>query len=426
MDSSAPTIAVIDGYLTGGLLAPLFRAHNMPVVHVHSAATSYEYGLATYRAGDYVASIEHSGDVEETARRLAVLGVRHVVSGSETGSDVGDELAQELQLDTANSPGFSHARRDKRTMHRLLYESGVPVPWQRHLGADGQVVWETPGPEPSKVVVKPSSSAGTDSVHICQHGGERARAITSIMTSHNIYGCANDGIIVQEFLDGPEYMINTVSVDGAHSCIEIWRSEKKLVDKSPVYDMQMLEDPESESMIGVIEYAFEILTTLGVKWGVAHTEVIVTTSGPLLLETATRVPGGNNQALALAAMGTSVLDEMLLVYAAPEEVVARGRTRKLRRAAMGVSLIMPYDGEIVLPIDSAELRRLPSYFGCRINGAVGDRVCRTVDVFSKPGTAYLCHERRAQVDRDYHEVRRWESREFARAVRVSQYDRDSS
>lgn len=410
-------VAVVDALGTGHLLGPALRSRGVPVVHVRNHTAEFERQLHTFHAPDFTAALDFTGDPAATARQLRGLGVRHVIAGTESGSDTADLLATELDLPTANAPGFAAARRDKRAMHRILHEAGVAVPAQQHLDGEGRVHWRTGPLDPARpTVVKPPASAGTDGVHVCPTAADRDAAVRGLLGAPNLFGQPNDGVVVQELLDGPEYMVNTVSVDGSHMAVEIWRSDKKLVDDAPVYDRQELQSPDAPGMPALLAYVHEVLTALGVRWGATHTEVILTDRGPLLLETGTRLPGGHDPSLSLKALGTSHLDEVVDSYLAPDAVADRGPVRPLRRHALGVSLISPAAGVLLRPLDLDPVTSLPSFHGIRLTVRVGSELPRTTGLHSKPGGLYLCHEDPAQLERDYLAVRAWERDEFADAV----------
>ncbi|MBS2772782.1 ATP-grasp domain-containing protein [Anoxybacillus rupiensis] len=410
-------VAIVDAFSTGHFLGPAFRSRGVPVIHIRNRNAACESQIATFHSHDYNAYFDFTGDVIEIADKLSSWGVRHVVAGIESGSDVADLLSNAINSPTANTPGFDKARRDKRVMHQLLYKAGVSIPWQQHLDINGDVIWETEGTEPNSVVVKPAASAGTDNVRICHTPIETEIAIKKCLEQTNVYGQKNIGVVVQEYLEGEEYMVNTVSVNGIHVVIEVWRSVKKLINSNPVYDYQILEDPTNPKIKKIIDYVAEVLTVLGVKWGPGHTEVIVTSRGPLLLETATRMPGGVDPSLGLFTIGRSLIDEVVEVYLAPHIVVERGQIRPLRKAAMGISLISPCSGVLTRPLDLRPIMELPSFHGVRIPVQVGDYISQTIDLFTKPGGLYLCHEDQNQLNRDYEAVREWENIEFSNAVR---------
>ena len=414
---NARAVAVVDAFGSGHLLGPAFRAHGVPVVHIRNLGATFERQVDTFHAADFREAVEFDGSADRTVEQLRGLGVRHLLAGAESGSDVADLLADRLRLTTANAPGFAQARRDKRLMHRVLHDRGVRVPAQQHLDRRGEVVWEVGDMAgTATTVVKPPASSGTDGVHVCHDAGERRAAVRSVVAHTNTYGQDNDGAVVQEFLSGPEYMVNTVTVDGVHAAVEIWRSDKCLVEGSPVYDRQVLQNPDSPGIGDITAYVFDVLTHLGVRWGPAHTEVIFTERGPMLLETGTRLPGGHDPSLGLQALGTSHLDEVVMCYLAPEVVADRGPARPLRKHALGVSLISPLSGQLKRDLDLAPIRTLPSFHGLRVPLGKGQQISRTTDLWTKPGGLYLCHEDPDQLDRDYQLIRAWEEHEFRRAV----------
>ncbi|QUQ64477.1 ATP-grasp domain-containing protein [Kutzneria sp. CA-103260] len=409
-------VAVVDAYGAGQLFGPALRARGVHPVHVANRQCDWPALTATLNRHDYALCLEHTGDIDATADELRRAGVRHVVAGTESGAQVADQLAQALGTRTGNRAGLAEARRDKRLMHRLLHSAAVEIPWQRHLDACGHETWSNGEAGEQTVVVKPPRSAGTDSVFVAKDAEHQHRAIDKVLRSATIYGEPNDGVIVQEFLHGPEYMVNTVSADGFHAFIEIWTSEKKTVDGQLVYDRQRLISPLGKEAESIRGYVCRTLDALGVRWGAAHTEVVVTERGPLLLETATRLPGGMDPALTLRAVATSQVGETVDALLSPHLLLERGTLRLIRRHAMGISLISPAAGTLTSDVDLAPIKALASFHGLRANLTAGTRVQRTVDLLTKPGGLYLCHEDPDQLEDDYQQVRAWEATELHDAI----------
>lgn len=409
--------AVVDAYSTGYLLGPAIRARGAAVLHVKNSIFAPESHVSTFNSNDYSCSIEYSDDINYVINVLSNLGVRHILSGGESGTELAERLAVEMKLTTANSPGYSDARRNKRIMHRVLDDKGINIPWQRHINSNLQVDWQTNGVQPTKVVVKPVESAGTDSVYICDTELQTLEAVNKIFKKNNVFGLPNYGVVIQQYLEGPEYMVNTVSVDGLHSAVEIWKSEKKLIDNNPIYDRQIIEDPNDSQILTIISYVFDVLTALGVRWGIAHTEVILTPEGPLLLESATRLPGGLDPSLGNLITGRSLIDETLDAYLYPDQVQSKGSTRKILKYSIGVSLITPKSGILIDHIDLNDVTSLSSYHGVKFSPKIGEHVPKTTDLFTKPGGVYLCHESRTQLMEDYERIREWELHEFDLKIR---------
>lgn len=406
---------MVDAYGSGQLLGAALRARGVAGVHVANRLCDWPQLTATLHRPDFTSCLDYQGDLLATVGRLRDLGVRHVVAGAESGAVVANELAWMLGTATANPPGAGAARRDKRLMHWILADAGVPVPWQQHFDAGG-LTWSSDGAPAGPFVVKPPASAGTHSVTVVPDLRGAHAAVKQLRSAQNLYGERNDGAVVQEYLHGLELMVNTVSADGVHCFVDLWTSEKRTARSRVIYDRQRLIDPESAIGWQARDYVRRVLDALGVRWGPAHTELVITERGPLLLETATRLPGGADPALTLRAFGTSQASEVIDSLLAPEVVVSRGEVRPLRCAAMGVSLISPASGRLGWDVDTRPLTGLASFHGMRAHLSAGDRVLRTVDLVTKPGGLYLCHPDPEQVEADYQQVREWEATDLAAAI----------
>ena len=81
--------------------------------------------------------------------------------------------------------------------------------------------------------------------------------------------------VVQEFLKGTEYIVDTFSADGEHKCLGFWRYAKGPENGAPfVYHCDELKAVESEVERAIIEYAFAALDALEWKWGTCHLEIM--------------------------------------------------------------------------------------------------------------------------------------------------------
>ena len=99
-----------------------------------------------------------------------------------------------------------------------------------------------------------------------------------------MYGEVKREVVLQEYLRGEEFVVNTVSVDGHHRVCDMWRVNKVVVpafdEKSGrcgasriLYDHQLLvARPGAE--IDVIDFCFAALDKLGLTGGAAHLEVV--------------------------------------------------------------------------------------------------------------------------------------------------------
>lgn len=251
---------------------------------------------------------------------LSVLGVpipgtvTAVLSFTELGLLPAALLSEALDLPTV--PVLSVLRtRDKLLMRRAL-DKHVAQPAFGVVGVD-----EPDGPD-FPVVVKPidgSGSRGVEYVADLQCYARRSAAFQGYLWEH--------------FVDGDEYSVEAVSVDGTHHILGI--TEK--VTTGPPYFIEtghFVPAAVSTTTGGTIRhYVRTCLDRLGVTLGASHTEVKIRRGQVLLIEMHTRAGGDRIPLLTRLVTG---YDQYQM---AVESVLAPG-TRWLpsadRRAAAGI------------------------------------------------------------------------------------------
>eukprot|EP01083_Nonionella_stella_P025115 69184_1 len=152
------------------------------------------------------------------------------------------------------------------------------------------------------IVIKPLTSGGTDGVRLCYTFEAAQRVVKRNLHQTNGEGHENTSMMAQEFLDGEEYVINSVSHDTNHRFTDVWRAYKSFhVDKtkakddddeeeqdekekesdeiypySILYDYQEFEREivKNEKMQLIVSYVENVLNILGVKYGCSHCEVM--------------------------------------------------------------------------------------------------------------------------------------------------------
>lgn len=89
---------------------------------------------------------------------------------------------------------------------------------------------------------------------------------------------------MQEFLQGPEYVVDQVSCDAVHKTTMVWMYDFQEVNGSRVCVAQ--RPVSSETMVAreLIAYACSCLDALSIRNGASHTELIWTSLGPHLVE----------------------------------------------------------------------------------------------------------------------------------------------
>lgn len=402
--------AIVDAYSSGRFLAEVIRRHEMDCVHVQSSPEISPFFLASFQPQDFTENILHDGSARRTAGTLAALGVGCVLPGAETGVELAEALTALLGL-PGNDPQRPGGRRDKAIMARLLSGAGLDAPaGLRTTDPAAAVAWATSrGAWP--VVAKPVASAASDSVFVCPDAPSLADAVSAIMSRENVLCQHNDAALVQEFLSGTEYAVNSVSRGGRHHFAEVWRYAKRPVPPAAVvYDYEE-PVPFTDPAVAVITgYLGRALTALGVRYGPAHSEVMLTSRGPVLLETGARLAGMVLPAVMTEYFGLSQADLAVQAMTDPAGFDATcDRPYATRGYLRNVFLISPQAGTLARDDQFRLLRQLPGFAGMSISARAGSRLQRTVDLGGSPGHVYLMAGRPDQITAGYRRIRELEA-----------------
>ncbi|MFI9778699.1 ATP-grasp domain-containing protein [Streptomyces sp. NPDC051956] len=384
-----PFVALVDSYSTGNFLPPAFARLGVDAVHVQSTPelmpSMLGPDLGAYR-GSFVSA--DADGFSATAAELASLDVRAVVAGQEPGVPLADALSERLGLAT-NGSALSRARRDKFEMIETLRAAGIRTARQFKSGdARSVAAWaEEHGTYP--VVVKPLSSASTDHVFICDDAAATEAAARQVLAARDIFDLPNTEVLVQSFLAGTEYIVDTVSADGRAYVCGVWQYEKTVVGSGKrIYDRDVLLAPDAAPVPELIAYVRTVLDALGIRNGPAHAEVILTPEGPALVEIGARLNGNMNPAFHDLCLGTNQADLTALAYARPQEFLERhadGVYTKRQDAVVHNTRTIA-DG-VVEAVDQNvvdKIASLPTVHLVSVKLAPGKRIRPTVDLLTSP------------------------------------------
>ena len=149
------------------------------------------------------------------------------------------------------------------------------------------------GGGPAKCVVKPNESAGSDGVFLCETEEQALTAFNNVHGRFNGLGQLNDGALCQEYLVGTEYVVDGVSRDGVYKVTAIWEYDKRFANGANfVYFGMRLRPSVGEREKALVAYSAEVLKALHIVQGPSHMEVILTPTGPCLVEVGSRCHGG--------------------------------------------------------------------------------------------------------------------------------------
>merc|ERR1712137_1368640 len=410
------------GMSTGAFLAPLAIERGLSVICVYSSDELGDFKThVPDEAADvkFVETITHAGElapeaIEATANQLRQLGYDIVacIAGAECGVEVGEALAESLGL-RGNGTELSAARRNKYLMGERVRECGLRAVKQMKGSAASwdeiDAFLDREAPTPFRMVVKPLDSCGSDGVYKCCSKDEVKTACDAIVGHCNATGSFNSEVLVQEFLSGIEYVVDSVSKDGQHKVVAVWEYDKRAVNGAPfVYFGMRLLDPQCEVAQQLINYMAAkggVLDALGFQNGPGHAEVKMEANGPCLVEVGARCHGWSGTWLSLV---TECLGPHNQVQATLDAYLDQQAFENLPFAPQGllkhgtcVMLVSRQEG-ILASVATQLLEDLPSFHKANLGHCdIGKHFPRTVDLFTSPGQVLLASSNAEQLEADF-------------------------
>ncbi|MFM9372926.1 ATP-grasp domain-containing protein [Streptomyces sp. Da 82-17] len=281
--------------------------------------------------------------IAATARAHGIDTVLHL-GGEDT---MGATVAEAEALGLSPNPAESVRRiNDKAAMRELLNENGLSVVRSREVGSVDAVV-AAAATFPTPFVVKPARSSGSRGIALVVDAEDLDEWVVRVRREG-----LKGPYVLEEYLRGPEFSVETLTVDGVHHVLGITAKQHTgapgFVETGHVFPAQLSQPYESAvraTVIGLLDLA-------GYRFGPAHTEVVLTSRGPRVVESQTRLGGDRIPALMELATGFDVESAVFRALAG-EEVEA---PTAHRAAAIGFFQLPPGRVESVSGLD--ELRAL--------------------------------------------------------------------
>lgn len=347
--------------------------------------------------------IRENPDYNEILRQVREIQPLHIIAGSEFGVGLTVRLAHDLGL-PGNPIERLSAMTQKDAMHEALKAHGLryirgkivnsvqeAADFYDEIGAEG-------------IVVKRTRGAATQGLHLCDNREDMLKAVETELKKHVSISTEKSDVLLQERINGREFIVNTVSLNGEHRLVSIWEYDKvKMPNGTNAYNYA---ETVNELTIGhsrLIRYAFEVADAIGIKYGPVHGEYMIDEKGPVLIEVNCRPMGGSMpRQFVDMAFGQHETDSALEAYLDPEGFALKKQQlyRPLRKAALKF-FILPDD----TPADTAPIlsisRQLKSYYQGSFDRVGRETVlAKTRDVETAGGVVYMIHDNDKVVKRE--------------------------
>ncbi|KGM26203.1 hypothetical protein KS18_21880 [Photorhabdus luminescens] len=403
-------VAIVDGFSSGKFMAKALYEKGCYLLHIASKPDLHSY---YYKGFDYsIYQERHVHDtIEDTVNFLKKQEVEFIIAGSESGVSLADELNNHFELNYRNDFAKTSARRNKYEMIDTLKKCGIPAAEQGRFSDWPAAEQWIKAFNNFPVVLKPLESAGSDGVYICQDVHSAKEAFHKILGKSNKLNLCNHQVLIQEFLNGTEYVVNMVSLNRHQLITEVVKYKKRKLDTgSIIYDIDDIIDSSYPEYNVLVEYTRKVVIALGIFNGPSHAEVMLTPDGPKLVEIAARIDGILRPTIAKLTTGLGQIRAAAISVVEPENFhkAIQREAYTLINHSYNVCLINHRPGVFTANNFMAELKKLPSFCEAIFYVDEGEEIEITKDVFSQPGTVYLVHHDKNVIQQDYEKIRRME------------------
>ena len=228
---------------------------------------------------------------EKTLKMISKLSPVLILAGADTGLELSLKLSSDLKLKSNPLSIFLNLR-DKFMMQEILKNSGLRYIKSCIIRSVEEAVNLYRNEFGKKVVIKPTQSAASKNVFVC---GSEAEVKNAFCINEQFIKQRNkkeEKIIMQEYIDGQEYAVDTISCESTHAALFGMKYKKRICKGfGKIYDTDFYFSPDDIAMKELVDYCFKVLSCLGIQYGCVHSEFIIDEKGPVLIEVNARPAG---------------------------------------------------------------------------------------------------------------------------------------
>lgn len=243
------------------------------------------------------------------------------------------------------------------------------------------------------VIVKPRDNSGSRGVKLCRNKEELKVSIEEALENSKL-----DTVLVEEFIEGPEYSIEGLHYDGKSEVIQF--TEKKTTEFPYNVELGHIQPANisEENQQKIREIVSKIGKAMNYVNCPSHTELKINERGIFVIETSPRL-GGDYITSTLTPLSTGInLEDQLLHIALGESVDTKtGRVDK----ASGVHFFCLPEGR-VQKIDTKaleETKKWPGIYNLNLKLKEGDEVRQITSSLNRYGEFIVKSEDREELDR---------------------------
>ena len=351
--------------------------------------------------------LEAAEKYEDTLAIVRKLEPVLVIPGGDGGIELATRLSSDLGL-VGNDPANLPKMRDKWHMQNALKEAGIRYIHSKIIKNCDEALKFYGEQENGYAVLKPVVGGATVGVYVCASESEVRTAMANNIRMSGSLPDSKDRVMIQEYIEGDEYIVNSVSSNGYHMITSVYKYKKTIVPGfGPKYDNCVNLSPSSPDMVQLREYAVNVLDAIGFENGAVHAEYKVDKRGPVLIEVNCRLCGG--------MMRSFWLDTFLSHH--ETDIVIDSLLHKERFTALAEGTVEPIgygmiaytyleEDTFVYENRQKELFSHLKSFVYESNPGNNRTYPRTIDLSTMGGMIYLSNKDKHQLLADYEYIRK--------------------
>ena len=321
--------------------------------------------------------------------------IRAVITGLDSGLELADQIAHDLKC-FRNPIGLSSARRDKGKMRKVIKKSGYACPDFSLCQTEAKLN-RFLSTHSFPLVVKTPRGAATSQVYVCNDEKSARLAFHEIRSTEDFFGDRAKYAVIEEYISGKEYIVNTFSDGKIVHITDVWVYDKidTEIFKNVTYNAVSipLSDPTIKTLV---HHGAGLTKAFGIKRGPAHLEIKEDPiRGPTLIEINARICGAK---LPDFMKKYTNFDP----YRATIEVFAYGKVAfpnpLIFHKHFAVACCPVFQSGIVKEISGIEkIQELSSYDKHTLSIQKGDQIPPSTYTTTIPLFVYLAHSDRKQL-----------------------------
>ena len=242
------------------------------------------------------------------------------------------------------------------------------------------------------VVIKPIHGTATIGVCTCRNERELKDAVNYNKSLKGIGENTTGTFLIQEYIEGTEYAVNTVTCMHRHIVTSAMKYDKIQIDgRGKVYNYVQSISPTSNEVKPIVDYITQVLDAIHLFVGPVHSEIIIDNLGPVLIEANCRPCGGLMRRSWLEKfLGHHETDIYLKAFLHPDFFDSLSNVFEPISNGIIKPIIVPHD-IYAKKNDLFQLCSQLDSFDYELDMGGGILYKKTIDFSTNGGFVYLCH-----------------------------------